>query len=83
MGLTITSRVGKKFTLYLPRKIVSSLGIKEGDKVRISVEDERIIIRIIKDPLELALYGEKFTKISSEEVDEISLREQRRYEGST
>ena len=75
--------MGKKFTLYLPKKIVNSLGIREGDKVLISIEDKRIIVRIIKDPLELALYGEKFTKISPEEIEEISLREQRKYEGST
>jgi len=83
MNLTVTSRIGKKFTLYLPRKIVSSLGIREGDKVRISVEDGKIIIRILKNPLELALHGEKFTRISHEEIEEISLRQQRRYEGST
>ncbi len=32
------------------------------------------IVEIIKDPLELALKGKKFAKISTEEVEEISLR---------
>ena len=38
------------------------------------------IVEIIKDPLELALKGKKFTKISTEEVEEISLKEQKKHE---
>ncbi len=80
MSLTITSKVGKKFALYIPKRIVKALEIKEGDKIRICVEEGRMIVEIIKDPLELALKGKKFAKISTEEVEEISLKEQKKHE---
>lgn len=81
MNLTIISKIGKKFTIYLPRKVVNVLGIREGDRAEISINKEVIIIRVIKNPLELALHGEKFAEIPAEEIEEISLKEQRKYEG--
>ena len=80
MNLTITSKVGKKFALYIPKRIVKALKIKEGDKIRIYVKEGRMIVEIIKDPLELALKGKKFAKISTEEVEQISLKEQKKHE---
>lgn len=65
------------------KRIVKVLEIKEGDKVRIYVKEGRMIVEIIKDPLELALKGKKFGKISTEEVEEISLKEQKKYESFT
>ena len=38
------------------------------------------IVEIIKYPLEFALKGKKFAKISTEEVEEISLKEQKKHE---
>ena len=45
MSLTITSRVGKKFILYLPREIVRALRIKD-DEVKISDAIYFLIISI-------------------------------------
>jgi len=82
MSLTIHSKVGRKYTIYLPKKIVESLGIKEMDRVKLSIEKGKIVVEIVKDPLELALHGKKFTKISAEEVEQISLEEQEKHESS-
>lgn len=54
----------------------------EGDRVKISVEGEKMIVEVIRDSIDLALHGKKFAKISAEEVEKISLEEQRNYEGS-
>jgi AbrB family looped-hinge helix DNA binding protein len=82
VSLTIHSKVGRKYTIYLPKKIVESLGIKERDRVKLSIEKGKIVVEIVKDPLELALHGKKFTKISAEEVEQISLEEQEKHESS-
>ncbi len=76
----VTGKIGKKFALYLPKKIVESLKIKEGDRVRISVEEGKIVVEVVKSPLDLALHGKKFAKISAREVEQISLEEQRKHE---
>ena len=82
MNLEVLTKIGKKFTLHLPKKIVNYLRIKEGDKVRISVEGEKIVVEVIRDPIDLALCGKKFAKVSANDVEKISLEEQSKYEGS-
>ena len=59
---------------------MDSLEIKEGYRVKMSVEKGKIIVEIVKNPLDLALYGKKFAKISPEEVEQISLEEQKKHE---
>lgn len=81
MSLEVSAKIGKKFTLHLPKRVVDYLKIKEGDRVRISVEGKKIVVEVIRDPIDLALQGKKFAKISAEEVERISLEEQSRYEG--
>ena len=76
----VKGRVGKKFAIYLPKKIVKATNIKEGDQIRIFVRDGDIIIKVIKDPIDLALKGDKFATITAEEMEEISLKEQKKYE---
>jgi len=82
MSLTVVSRIGKKFALYLPRSVVDLLGVKEGDKVVISVEGRKVVVRVVKDPIELALHGEKFASLSQEDVEKMSLEWQAKYEGA-
>ena len=82
MSLEVSAKIGKKFALYLPKSVVDTLKVKEGDKVKISVEGEKMIVEVIRDSIDLALHGKKFAKISAEEVEKISLEEQRSYEGS-
>ena len=82
MGLEVVTKIGKKFALYLPKNVVDELGVKEGDKVRITVEGKKMVVEVIKDPIDLALHGRKFARISADEVERISLEEQSKYEGS-
>ena len=81
LSLKVSARIGKKYALYLPKSVVDLLKIREGDKVKISVEGKKMIVEIIRDPIDLALHGKKFAKISAEEVERISLEEQGKYEG--
>ena len=76
MGLEVVTKIGKKFTLYIPKSVVDELGVKEGDKVRITVEGKKMVVEVIKDPIDLALHGRKFARISADEVERISLEEQ-------
>ncbi|UNQ73591.1 AbrB/MazE/SpoVT family DNA-binding domain-containing protein [Infirmifilum sp. NZ] len=82
IGLTAVGKVGRKFALYLPKSVVKALGIREGDKVLIAVEGNSIVVRVVKDPIELALHGEKFASITPEDVERISLEWQKKYEDS-
>ena len=82
MGLEIPAKIGKKFALYLPKSVVDLLRIKEGDRVKISVEGEKMIVEVIRDPIDLALHGKKFAKISADDVERISLEKQSKYEDS-
>ncbi|MCX8183258.1 MAG: AbrB/MazE/SpoVT family DNA-binding domain-containing protein, partial [Crenarchaeota archaeon] len=53
MSLTIETRVGKKYAIYLPKAIAKAVGVKEGDRVMLRVSGESIILEVIRDPIEL------------------------------
>ncbi len=74
-------KVGKRNALYLPKSIVDELGIREGDRVQLSAENGRLKVELVPNPLRLALEGKKFARILPEEIESISLREQRAYDG--
>jgi AbrB family looped-hinge helix DNA binding protein len=76
MGLTVESRIGKKNTVYLPKSVVEALGLEEGQKILLRVDEGRVEVEIIRDPLELALSGKKFASMRPEEVEEMSLERQ-------
>ena len=77
--LTIEARVGKKYAIYLPKKIVKALGIKEGAKVLLRASKGKLIMEFILDPLKLAISGDKFAEINPEDVEAISIEEQKKY----
>ncbi len=70
------ARIGKKFALYLPKAIVDTVGLKEGDRVLLRASGNTIVIEALRDPIELALSGKKFTAIKPEEAERISLEKQ-------
>jgi AbrB family looped-hinge helix DNA binding protein len=76
MSLTMEARVGKKYAIYLPKAIVKALGLKEGERVLLRVSGNTLILEALQDPVQLALSGEKFASIKSEQVEAISLEEQ-------
>ena len=84
MKLRIEAKVGKKYAIYLPREVVRALGLREGDRISLTVSERGILIEKIEDPIRLAIEGDKFASIRPKQVEEVSLSEQRRYvKGST
>lgn len=69
-------RVGKKGAIYLPSKIRNKLGIREGDRALIKVEDNKVVIEFIPDPLSMALKVRKWAETTVEEFERESEEEQ-------
>ena len=78
-----TGRVGKKYAVYLPLSVVKAAGVKEGDKVEFEVTEGSVALKVVRDPLELALSGRKFASVSAQEIDEVSMSEQERHGNGT
>ena len=78
-----TGKVGKKLAIYLPKSVAKAAGMKEGDKVEFEVEAGSVALRVIHDPIELALRGSKFAYMDPEELEQTSMEEQARYEETT
>lgn len=81
MGLSVETKLGKKRVLVIPKRIADAVKIKEGQRVRIEVVDDKIVIEPIRDAIWLAIHGRKIGKILPEEVEEESLREQEKLSG--
>jgi len=45
MKSEIKVRISKKFTLYIPKAIAEAVGLKEGDYVKIRMENSKIVLR--------------------------------------
>jgi len=72
----ITSKVGKKGAIYLPKRILKHLGINEGDTVLIKPMKGRVVLEFINDPLSLALKVKKWAKTNVREFERESEEEQ-------
>ena len=82
MSQVIKAKVGKKNTIYIPRRVAEASGIKEGTSILIKAEKDRLEVEVIKDHISLATKGEKFARITFEEAERISREEQAEYEGA-
>jgi AbrB family looped-hinge helix DNA binding protein len=69
-------KVSKKRLLTLPKAIADKMGIKEGMRLRMYIEGERIVIEPVRDAFWYALHGPKVGYISFRELEEESEREQ-------
>jgi len=76
LSQAVVSRVGKKGAIYLPKHIMRSLGVKEGDKVLMKVEGNKLVLEFVPDPLSLALRVKKWAKTTVEEFEAESEAEQ-------
>jgi len=72
----VETKVGKKRVIVIPKVIADAVKLREGQRVRVRAEGERIVIEPVRDAVWLALYGRKVGKITPEEVEEESLLEQ-------
>jgi len=77
LDLTIESRVGKKYAIYLPKVMVKALNLKEGGKILLSLSGTSIVLESVQGPIHLAVHGRKFASITPDGVETISLEEQR------
>jgi len=82
MSQVIKAKVGKKNTIYIPKRVAEASGIKEGTSILIKAEKDRLEIEVVKDPISLATKGEKFARITFDEAERVSMEEQTEYEGA-
>jgi len=80
MGSVSTEvRIGKRLTLVIPRNVAEKLGIKEGDKIKITVVEDKLVLQPIRDAVWLSLYGKKVAKVTLEDLEATSIEEQDKY----
>ncbi len=76
------SKVGRKGVIYLSKCIMRMLGVREGDKVLIRAEDDKLVLEFVPDPFSLALRAKKWAKTAVEEFEAESEAEQGELYGS-
>ena len=60
--MQLVSKVGKRYAIYLPKKIVRELNLREGDKILITIsKNGEIIIKPIKSFFTKRSYWSKTT----------------------
>ena len=64
-------QVGKRNTIYLPKRIVEELKIKEGDKLIVKIREDEIILKKVDSKPKI---GRMWSKVSVEEVEEVGER---------
>ena len=67
--MSLRVKVGKKYAIYLPKKVVVRLGIEEGDVLLLDIdENNNLILRHIK---KILVKGRYWSEITPEEVEKI------------
>lgn len=79
MGLTLEVRVGKRRTIVIPKHVAEMLGISEGSRLELKLENGKIVLEPVLDAIELSLHGEKIAKLSLEELEAESVAQQKKY----
>ena len=74
----IRVRVGRRRTIVIPKRIADELGIEEGSVLELRVSGDSIVLRLEPTALDLALRGKKYASITLEELEDISMEEQRK-----
>ncbi|KYH36500.1 MAG: hypothetical protein AYL29_013190 [Candidatus Bathyarchaeota archaeon B24] len=81
MSQVVSVKVGKKYAVYLPKRVVEALQIREGDRLVLMVEGDNLVLRKPRDFFEASFQTSKRLKLSPEEVEEASLEAQREFLG--
>jgi len=67
--VSLRVKVGKKYAIYLPKKVVVRLGIEEGDVLLLDIdENNNLILRCVK---KILVKGRYWSEITPEEVEKI------------
>jgi len=72
-------RVGKKRTIVIPKAVAEALDINEGSKLVLELKEDYIILRPIPDAVTLSMKGRKISRVSIDELEAVSLEEQKKY----
>ncbi|MEM0066569.1 MAG: AbrB/MazE/SpoVT family DNA-binding domain-containing protein [Candidatus Nezhaarchaeales archaeon] len=83
MTESLIIRVGRKRTIVIPKKIADMLGIDEGSRVMLVVSDNKLEVIPLPDAITLSLKGKKVARVTLRELEEESLREQKKYIAET
>ncbi|MEM4465811.1 MAG: AbrB/MazE/SpoVT family DNA-binding domain-containing protein [Ignisphaera sp.] len=83
MAESLTVRVGRKRTIVIPKKVADMLGIDEGSRVVLVVRDSKLEVIPLPDAITLSLKGKKVARVTLRELEEESIREQKKYIAET
>ena len=59
MSVVVETKIGKKRVIVIPKVIAEAVKINEGQRVRIMVVGDKIVIEPIRDAIWLALRGKR------------------------
>jgi len=57
--------------------VIEALKLKEGGRILLKVARNSVVLESLQDPIQLALHGKKYASITPNQVEAISLEEQR------
>jgi len=63
-----TIQVGKKYAIYLPKKVVEEMKIKEGDILIAQTRNKELILRRVESKLKVT---KPWSKVKPEEVEKV------------
>lgn len=43
--MSLVVRVGRKYALYLPKEVIKKLGLREGDRLLLSIRGNELVLR--------------------------------------
>jgi len=78
LNLSVKAKIGKKRTLVIPKAIAETLNIDEESKVKITVLNDKIVIKPLRDAIWLSLHGEKLANLTLEDLEEESIEQQKK-----
>ncbi|MEM2214674.1 MAG: AbrB/MazE/SpoVT family DNA-binding domain-containing protein [Candidatus Nezhaarchaeales archaeon] len=76
------AKVSRKNLVAIPKPVTDKLNICEGMRVRFVIRGDEVILEPEKDAFWYALHGPKIGRISFNELEEESEREQEALQGS-
>jgi AbrB family looped-hinge helix DNA binding protein len=79
LSLTIKTKIGKKCVVVIPKAIAEKLKLTEGSIIKISIAENKIIIKPWHDAVWLSLHGEKIAQATLKELEEENLKQQEKY----
>jgi AbrB family looped-hinge helix DNA binding protein len=62
-----TVHVGKRYAVYIPKRVAEGLNIREGDALILDIEDDRISLK----PVRKAKVAESWTSVEPEEIEAV------------